>query len=118
MEKKKKIELIKLTIQIGDTKVQVTKEEAKDLHKALSELFGEKQAANHYHYNRPWYWPNTFYGSSLDAFGSGGLGLNLQGSAQGLGSYDPYGNGLTAAGNLEYKTDNVTISSDSFKIED
>lgn len=86
-KEKKKIELIKLTIQIGDTKVNVTKDEARDLHKALSEMFGEKVTHEH-HYSRPWYWPSwQYYGGVHYGLGSGLIGSSSSGnSLQGLGA--------------------------------
>lgn len=112
-DKKKKIELIKLTIQIGDTKVNVTKDEARDLHKALSEMFGETVKHEH-HYNRPWYWP--YYGGVLGT--SVGLGLNI-GSGT---SYGAIGATVEEARidddrpRLSYSAGAVTLSADDYRV--
>ena len=119
MAEKKKIELIKLTIQIGDTKVSVTKDEARDLHKALSEMFGTKtEHVHHYDYQRPWYWPHWssgFIGSSS------GCGLNIGSSnaQQAIGGLNA--GQLQAQADLpqlSYSAGAVTLSAADYRVVD
>lgn len=116
MAKKKKIELIKLTIQIGDTKVSVTKDEARDLHKALSEMFGTKtEHVHHYDYARPWYWPHW---SSGFIGASSGAGLNNQtlsaSSNQAINALQS----LADTKALTYKAGAVTLSAGDYRVVD
>lgn len=105
MAEKKKIELIKLTIQIGDSKVQVTKDEARDLYRALAEMFEPKKETVYVdrYRDRPWYWP--YYGS--------GTSLNAQqaekfAALQSLADTKP---------TLTYNAGSVTLSASDYKYD-
>lgn len=51
----------KITIDIAGTEVEVTPQQAKNLHEALSELLGldKPEAVKHIHHYDRWYWPYT-----------------------------------------------------------
>lgn len=83
MAEEKKDGVKALLIGIGDTEVRVTVEQAKELYKALHEMFGERKVTrgsvveHHYHRDYPW-WPwrdRYWYGSSI---GLGGATLQAQ----------------------------------------
>lgn len=114
-KEKKKIELIKLTIQIGDTKVSVTKDEARDLHKALSEMFGEKTTEHHYH--RPWYWPNTWYSYGGSALGGMLIGAS-SGSNQITSGYCQEVKTDDDRPRLSYSTGSVTLCASDYREQD
>lgn len=115
-KEKKKIELIKLTIQIGDTKVNVTKDEARDLHKALSEMFGTKtEHVHHYDYHRPWYWPSWSSGwigssSGLGLIGGASIGSSSDQLQQATFDDD--------RPKLTYTSNNVTLSAADYRVVD
>ena len=81
--------IAKITLLIGDTKAQVTLEQAKKLHAALGEMFGAKETIvyrDNYHW--PWSRPYYTYGAGLLeridgglVSGSAGTGLSQTDSA-------------------------------------
>ena len=54
----KEIKIKKLVIKIGQTEVNVTPEEAKELHKALDEMFGKEIVREVYH---DWWYRTPIY---------------------------------------------------------
>lgn len=119
MAEKKKIELIKLTIQIGDSKVQVTKDEARDLYNALADMFQVKTKTETVYVDRyrPWSWP---YWSSTTLNASDHLQQGISEGAQLDYKYSPQ---FDSAGNefqkvLTHDAGTVKLSVSDYKLSD
>ncbi len=59
---KKKVAITKVEVQMGKEAVEITVEQARELKKALDELFGPTvREEHHHHHGRPYYRPYVWY---------------------------------------------------------
>lgn len=117
MAEKKKIELIKLTIQIGDSKVSVTKDEARDLYNALAEMFQVKKETVYVDRNRPWNWP--YYGGLIGSSVGGLQSFSSTNDAM-KDTIKSFQDSSSGANNLKltYDVGNVKLSAAEYREND
>ena len=65
MSKTEEVKISKIEVKLGDTKISLTPEQAKKLHAALHEMFGDDAVVTkEYIYSRPWWSPGYVYCAS------------------------------------------------------